>query len=170
MPLPALQTSLKKGSQDKLKMLDLINPWKVIAMSAYPSRPLTTLTGTGMLSSALAAGAGSAQRCWYFGSPLLVSRRCPSLQLMQRRGAGAAVWKAQWPGTWWQACGEKAYLEEKFAFFIPLGKVEGVQDLSRVFLHEKNGMQEIYFNSKPVQCDIFLYLFHLYVASVRMAT
>lgn len=58
----------------------------------------------------------------------------------------------------------------EICFFHSSWKSGGVQDLSRVFLHEKNGMQEIYFNSKPVQCDIFLYLFHLYVASVRMAT
>ena len=49
---------------------------------------------------------------------------------------------------------------------IPLGKAEDMQDLSCVFLREKTGMQELYFNSKPVQGDVFLYLFHPYVASM----
>lgn len=55
--LQALQTSLKQGSQDTLKMLDRINPCNLIPTSACPSGLLTTLTETSMLASALAAAA-----------------------------------------------------------------------------------------------------------------
>lgn len=40
--IPGL-TGLKKASQDTLKMLNLINPFSVIPVSAYPSRLLMTL-------------------------------------------------------------------------------------------------------------------------------
>lgn len=52
---------------------------------------------------------------------------------------------------------------------IPLGKAEEMQSILCVFLHEKTGRQELYFNSKPAHCEFFVYLFHPFVASMRIA-
>lgn len=91
MPLQALQASLKKGRQDTLKMLDLVNLCNLVPVSGNPSRLLTTLTGTSM------------RLCW-----LQVLGQC--------RNTGIFVPSCQWHGGDAHCCGSCSTEELELLF------------------------------------------------------